>query len=126
MNDRNPEQAGLIQQISYPLYSCRGWMKLLGVIYIIGGALQAITIVGILFAWMPIWLGLILYKSASAAENAYQQGNEYELVQSLAKIKTYFMIMGIATLLGIIITIVMFIFLILTGSFLSTLIMQKM
>ena len=126
MEYQNNEQISIIQRVSYPLYECKGWMKLLGVIYIIGGALQAITIVGILFAWMPIWLGLILYKSASAAENAYQQGNEYELVQSLAKIKTYFMIMGIATLLGIIITIVMFIFLILTGSFLSTLIMQKM
>ena len=101
---------GLIQQISYPLYDCRGWMKLLGVMFIIAGIIYVITIVGIIFAWLPIWIGVLLFQSASAAEEAHYTGNEHELVRSLLKLKTYFIIMGVLTLISIIVSIMAFFF----------------
>ncbi len=93
---------GLIQQISYPLYNCKGWMKLLGVLSIIGGVMYAITIVGIIIAWLPIWIGVLLFQSATAAEEAYYNGSDYELVKSFSKLKTYFIILGILSLVSII------------------------
>ena len=110
MNGQPTEQMSLIQQISYPLYECKGWMKLLGVMFIIGGIIYAITIIGLIVAWLPIWIGVLLFQSANAAERAYETASEYELHHSLSKLKTYFIIMGVLTLLGIIISIMAFFF----------------
>jgi hypothetical protein len=107
MNGQTPERAGLIQQISYPIYGCKGWMKLVGVMFIIGGVLYALTLVGIIVAWLPIWQGVLLIQSAGAAENARHTGSENELIRSLAKLRTYFTIMGVLMLLGIILAVLM-------------------
>jgi len=104
MND----QTGMIRNLSYPLYNCKGWMKLLGVVYIIGGALQALTIFGIIIAWLPIWTGILLFQSASAITLAYEGDNQAEMTRALFKLKTYFIIMGVMTLIGIIIGVMVF------------------
>ena len=126
MNDQNTEQMGLIQQISYPLFDCKSWMKLIGVMYIIGGVLQAISIIGIIIAWLPIWIGVLLFQSASAVENAHYHGSEYELIKSLLKLKTYFIIMGVLMLIGIVFTVIIFILMIVSGTFFSSFMMHRM
>ena len=100
---------GLIHQISYPLYNCKGWLKFLGVMFIIGGIIYAITIILLIIAWVPIWMGVLLFQSATAAEVAHETGSDYELVRSLSKLKTYFIIMGVLTLISIIFSILFFI-----------------
>ena len=77
-------------------------MKFLGVLFIISGALYAITIVGIIVAWLPIWIGILLFQSGTAAEEAYYNGSEYDLVKSLEKIKTFFTIWGVLAILSIV------------------------
>ena len=57
---------GIIKEISLPIYQSKGWMKLIGVLSIVWGVLSALTIVGLLIAWLPIWMGVVLYQSASA------------------------------------------------------------
>jgi len=57
--------------------------------------------VGILFAWLPIWMGVLLMQAASGAENAQLTGQKYELIRSLGSLKTYFMLNGVLALLGI-------------------------
>lgn len=108
MNGETANQGDLVREIGYPLYNCKGWMKFLGVMSIIGGVLQVFTIIGILFAWLPIWTGILLFQAASAAEQACETGNKYELNVSLSKLKTYFVIMGVISLLSIIFIIIMF------------------
>ena len=49
------EEETIIKELSLPIYQSRGWMKLIGVMSIIGGVLAAFTIVGILICWLPIW-----------------------------------------------------------------------
>lgn len=98
-----------IQVISEPLARSNFWMKLLGVLLIIYGIMMAITIVGLLVAWLPIWLGVLLFQSASAATQANQTGDEAVLIRSLEKLKTYFTIMGILTLIGLILAILGFV-----------------
>lgn len=89
------------QRIIQPIYAAKGWMKLLGIISIVYGALMAITIVGLVIAWLPIWIGVILMQSAKKAEEAYLVGGETEAIESLSKLKTMFTIYGVAAAIGL-------------------------
>lgn len=90
------------RQVSAGLYSAKGWMKLVGVMMIIYGVLTALTIIGIIFAWLPIWMGVLLFQSAGAVDRAYNADDAGALAESLSKLKTYFTIMGVLTLIGLI------------------------
>lgn len=118
MDGQANDQAGVIKELSIPLYQCKGWVKLVGVMSILGGALYALTLIGIVIAWLPIWMGVLLFQSASAIELAYLSGDRNAMTRALAKLKTYFVIMGVLTLIGIIITILAF-FLGFLGAFFS-------
>jgi len=102
MEEFNTDQSNLIKEVSTPVYQARGWMKLIGVLMIIGGVLYAITIVGIIIAWLPIWMGVVLYQAGSSSEQAYFNGDKFSFIRSLTQLKLYFTIMGIMTLIGII------------------------
>lgn len=91
----------LIKSLSQPLYQSRGWMKLIGVMMILYGTLVAFTIVGIIFAWLPIWLGILLFQAASSAEDAHLTNNVDELLITQKRLKTYFTIMGVITLISL-------------------------
>ena len=110
MDTGTNEQVGLVKELSIPLYQCKGWMKLVGVMSIIGGALQVLTIIGILIAWLPIWTGILLIQAAGAIEQAYLGENQAAMTRSLSKLKTYFIIMGVLTLIGLIAMILMLLF----------------
>ena len=99
----------LVTELSTPIYQAKGWMKLVGVLMILYGVLVALSIVGIIIAWLPIWMGVLLFQSASSAEQANMTGDQTALYVSLGKLKTYFTIMGVMTLLGLILTVVGFV-----------------
>jgi hypothetical protein len=101
-------EASNIKSLSLPLYQSRGWMKLLGVMMILYGALVALSIVGIIVAWLPIWLGILLFQTASSAEEAHISDNAEELLAALKRLKTYFTIMGVLTLIGLIFALLSF------------------
>ena len=103
MAAQSDEERMLIQQVGMPLYESKGWMKFNGILYIINGVFAALTIVGILFAWIPIWMGVVLYKAGSEVEIAEQTGSRYSMIESLKNLKTFFTIMGVLNLIGIII-----------------------
>ena len=100
-----PTEQLLVREVSGPLYQARFWMKLSGVLMIIYGGLTALTIIGIIFAWLPIWLGLLLYQAASSAELARTSGEVEALTQSVDKLRLYFTIMGIIMLVGVVLTV---------------------
>ena len=100
------EQSNLIKEVSSPLYMSRGWMKFLGILSIIYGAMLVFTIVGILIAWLPIWLGILIFQAASSAEKAYIMGNKDEMIRSMNQLKTYFTISGLLALIAIILSFV--------------------
>lgn len=97
-----------IRMLSSALYQAKFWMKLIGVLMIIYGVFAALTIVGIIIAWLPIWMGVLLFQAANAVEQAYLTEDENALFTSLTKIKTYFTIMGILTLIGLLFGVVGF------------------
>ena len=110
MDGQANDQTCVIKELSVPLYQCKGWVKLVGVMSILGGALYALTIIGIIIAWLPIWMGVLLFQSANAIELAYLSGDRNAMTRALGKLKTYFIIMGVLTLIGIIIGILAFFF----------------
>jgi len=109
MEEHNVDQSNLIKEVSIPIYQARGWLKLLGVLNIIGGVLAAITIVGIVVAWLPIWIGVILYQAGSSSEQSYFNGDKYSFMRTMNQFKLYFTISGILALIGILTWVIMII-----------------
>ena len=72
-----------------------GWMKFMGIMTIIGGCLQALTILGIVVAWLPIWMGVVLTKAGSKAGEYADKGDFASLEGVTGQLKTYFTISGI-------------------------------
>lgn len=105
-NDNN----AIVTELSTPIFQAKGWMKLVGVLMIIYGVLVALSIVGIIIAWLPIWMGILLFQAASNAEQANMSGDQTALYTALAKLKTYFTIMGIMTLISIVMMVLAFVF----------------
>jgi hypothetical protein len=97
-----PQDQHLVQELSMPIFQARGWLKFLGVLSIISGVGSALSIVGILFAWLPIWMGVLMFQAGSAIESAGQFGDKFAFLRSMGGLKTYFMLQGILTLLGIV------------------------
>ncbi len=91
-----------IRELATPLYGAKGWLKLLGVLSIVYGVASALTIVGIIIAWLPIWMGVLLFQSAGAIDIAFNSEDEVSLMKAMGKLKTYFTIMGILALFGLV------------------------
>ncbi|MCK4304647.1 MAG: DUF5362 domain-containing protein [Candidatus Eisenbacteria sp.] len=84
-----------------PAYEARGWLKFLGVVSIVVGAVQVLSIVGILVAWLYIWLGVLLWQAGDRAGQATLLRDPAMLEQYLQKAKTVFVIAGVTTVVGI-------------------------
>lgn len=93
------DSENLIKEIAHPIYQAKFWMQLLGVVMIAYGIVVAITVFGLIVAWLPIWLGVLLFKAAGRVDSAMFSGQKHELIESLRNIKTYFVINGVLMLL---------------------------
>jgi hypothetical protein len=114
MNGSTAAPDPLIQEISIPLYRGKGWLKFVGIVSIVSGVISALSIFGIVFAWLPIWMGVLLFQSASSVEQAQLSGNRDELAKAMDKLRLYFLITGVAIIVGLVITaissVILFIF----------------
>ncbi|KAB7624113.1 DUF5362 family protein [Alkalilimnicola sp. S0819] len=108
MNAQLSETDNLIRDISRPLAEGSFWLKLVGVMLIIYGVLTALSIIGLLIAWLPIWMGVILFQAAGAAQQAQSSGDQAVLLRAMSKLKVYFTIMGVLTLIGLVLGLVGF------------------
>ena len=82
-----------------PLRGATFFINFIGWFNLIFGVLYALTIVGLIVAWLPIWIGVLLKKAGENLKMAQQTGNpgnDYEAARSLA---TVFKIVGILTMI---------------------------
>lgn len=86
-----------------PLLEATGWLKLLGWTFIIAGALQCLTIVGILIAWLPIWMGISLKNAGERLAHGGQTRGWQSVYDGCKDLKTYFTIMGVLMIINIVI-----------------------
>jgi len=105
----------VVREVSLPLFSSKGWIKFLGILMIIYGVFIAMTIVGIIIAWLPIWLGVLLNQTANRIEQAQASGDIMAMVRSQNSLSTYFTVYGVLALIGIIGAIIGIIVVIATG-----------
>lgn len=94
-----------IRTISEPLYRAKFWLQLVGVLMIIYGVLICLSIIGIVIAWLPIWMGVLLFQCAGQVERAHTADDADAMLMAMAKLKTYFTIMGVLTLIGLIVSV---------------------
>ena len=98
-----PQDTHLVQELSLPIYQAKGWLKLVGILTIIAGVFQALSVVGILFCWLPIWMGVLMLQAGSSIDAAAQLGDRFAFLRSLNSLKTYFVIQGVLALIGILV-----------------------
>lgn len=114
-NDIVSIEQKVVREVSLPLFSSKGWIKFLGILMIIYGVIAAMTIVGIIFAWLPIWLGVLLNQTANRIEQAHYSGDSVAMIKAQNSLSTYFTIYGVIALLGIVAAIIGIIVLVSTG-----------
>jgi uncharacterized membrane protein YdjX (TVP38/TMEM64 family) len=81
-------------------------MGLLGWALVVVGILDALSIVGLLFAWLLIWMGIVLIQATGRIAEAERSGETEALAAVLAKIRLYFTVAGVALLVAIVLTLI--------------------
>lgn len=80
------------------------WLKFIGVVTILAAVPSALSIIGLVVAWLPIWLGVLLFQAGMAAE----RGTEEELLRMTEKLRVYFVVQGVLIIVGIVVTLIFF------------------
>lgn len=89
-------------KIALPLYESRLWIRLFAACLIFYGALITVTGVGVLVAWLPMWIGILLLLVSNTIKTAYEKNDEQALMRSLTRLKTIFTILGLSSIVLII------------------------
>lgn len=100
-----------IKEISEPLLKARVWILILGIISIISGVVTVLSITGIIVAWLPILLGIFLIQTAGQLKKFEENKQAINLVTAMEKLKTYFKVSAISTIVILSIMILFFSFL---------------
>ena len=102
-------QNPVLERLAFSAKNMSVWVKLMGILNIIGGALSALTIVGIIIAWAPIWMGVLLFQAGSRADEAQVAKRYDQLIPIMEKLRLYFLIQGIIIIVSVILAILSFI-----------------
>jgi len=97
---------GLIE----PLARGKFWMHLIGLMLIISGVLTALSIIGIIIAWIPIWAGVVLMQAAGASQRAFESADPEAIKYALGRLRIYFTIFGVLLLIYLILMVLGMIF----------------
>jgi hypothetical protein len=108
MNEYGATAAGatggqIVKELSTDLFKAKGWMKLIGVLSIIQGILMIFTLWGVIICWLPIWMGILLNRSAGRIEMAYLNGDRAMSREGMQNLQKYFTINGVLALISVII-----------------------
>jgi hypothetical protein len=98
-----PAEMSLVHYLDEPLYRAKGWIQLMGVLFILHGVLMALSLVGIILCWLPIWLGLTLMSAAKNIRAATEFNDQKFLRLALDKIGLYFKINGVLVVIGLVV-----------------------
>lgn len=94
-----PTEKALVSEISREMFGAKGWMKLGGVLMIIGGVFS--IPVGVLY----IIMGIMIFGAANRIDEATATGDKRILMDAMNKMKSYFIMLGVISLIGLIVAI---------------------
>ena len=92
----------IVANVMRPLSDAASWMRLIGTMAIIYGVVLGLTIIGLIIAWLPIWMGVLLRRAANDADAAHAAGDEGMAVSSLRSLNTIFKVQGVLVLIGLV------------------------
>jgi hypothetical protein len=89
-----------------PLLSIAGWIRFLAVLAIVAGVLQCLTCVGLLFGWIPIWVGVLLLRSVDRLERGRRSGDAGELRAGIESLAGAMQVKAALALISIVLTLI--------------------
>lgn len=92
-----------------PLLEIRGWMRFLAWLAIAAGALQCLSIVGVLWGWIPIWIGVLLLRSVERLERGQTAGDANDLRAGVQSLATAIQVKAVLALIGLLVTALVFV-----------------
>ncbi len=95
-----------------PLCRRAGWIKFFGVLLLVVGVLYCLTIVGIIFGWLPIWIGVLLLKSSTNLRDGYFEQDRVKIWEGMRALGTVILIYGIMTIISFVFSMLYFVFII--------------
>nr|WP_281398124.1 DUF5362 family protein [Ruficoccus amylovorans] len=107
----NIQEAAVIA-LSEPLAKSGFWLKLMAVLQFLYAGIYIIGSfgIGIIFAWLPIWMGVLMWQAANRARDAALSGDLMTAITAQNKIKLLIIIMGVITLLSIVLALLFIVF----------------
>lgn len=72
-------------------------MRLFAACLIFYGALITVTGIGVLVAWLPVWIGVILLLASKSIATAYNEENEQAFILSISRFKIIFITLGLSS-----------------------------
>ena len=106
-------RTGSVSSAAYhPLYEARTMMKIFGWANFALGIIYCIMIVGILVGWLFIWLGWLVKGAGEAITIGVESNDESQIRLANERLATYFRIMGVLTIIGLVIMALYFLFII--------------
>ena len=78
------------------------WVKIVGFYLIVNGAATALSIVGLVIAWLPIWLGVLLLQFANGMETFAEHGDPDDMLRAFNRLALIFKIIGITVTVSIV------------------------
>jgi len=105
-----PREVRILNQIQGVSNNMTGWLKFLGIVNIIQGAILIISTIGIgiIIAWLPIWLGVLLLQAGSRITAARFSNNQEELITMMDKLRLYFIIQGVLIIVFLAMIVILF------------------
>ncbi|MDP0495504.1 MAG: DUF5362 family protein [Verrucomicrobiota bacterium JB024] len=101
--------------LSEPLAKTNFWLKFMAVLQFISGASAAMSLIGILYAWLPIWMGVVMWQAANRARDAVASGDLQTALAAQNKIKLLILIAGISTMVMLVLGVFAFFFFVLVA-----------
>jgi hypothetical protein len=86
-----------VSSLVTPLYKSLLWIRLFAACLIFYGALSTVTGVAVLVAWVPMWIGVLLFLTSRSISIAYKKNDHQALVQMISRLKTIFTILGFSS-----------------------------
>lgn len=81
--------------IARPLRAGKGWIRFCGIVLLIYGVLLGLSIIGLLVAWIPFWLGVLLLRAADNATAASDRNDMRALRDYITNVSGFFKIAGV-------------------------------
>ncbi len=99
-------------EVAEPLFHNRGWLKFVGIMSILYGVLVCLSIIGIIFGWIPILVGVKLLNCSQSLTDGYPSMNTAEVKYGIGELSSAIKFLGIFAIIMLSLMLLYFTFII--------------